>query len=236
MKSRAIVTGMMCGALLAACSKQEGPSIVGHWKAERATVFSAQLPVGPDIVISEQAIRVPGTDGIIALSGITKKSGEAVLEMPYGVGLSFYFDGADRVHLNVPLLGKIYYRRVLDAAPTQVAVTGAVPTVPAPPPAIAVPPASSAPQRPAPAAQSANVIDVAATTDAAPNVATSTSTSPEFDHAVLAARQGDQDLAIDRLRDAFQHGFKNIDELDATPEFAALRSDVRFQALVARYR
>jgi hypothetical protein len=58
----------------------------------------------------------------------------------------------------------------------------------------------------------------------------------DFDQAVLAARSAQPDLAIEHLRDAFKRGFTQFDLLDSTREFDALKSDVRYQALVARYR
>jgi hypothetical protein len=35
------------------CSKSDGPSIIGHWRAERVQVLSAHLPIGPDFVVSQ---------------------------------------------------------------------------------------------------------------------------------------------------------------------------------------
>ena len=58
----------------------------------------------------------------------------------------------------------------------------------------------------------------------------------DYDLAVMAARGGDSDGAIDHLSDAFKLGFRQFAELDSSLDFDALRSDVRFQALVARYR
>jgi hypothetical protein len=224
-----------CGLLLVACSRQDRPSIIGHWQAERATVFSAHLPIGPDIVISEQAVAVPGTEARIPLNGISQKGDEAVLEMQYGVGVSFFFDGPDRIHFDVPLLGKVYYRRVHDAVVTQTApqrdakVQAAGPvTASAVVPAVAV-----QTQRPAPPPVKVAPESVSEDAVAAPPRPIRSSA---FDQAVLAAHQGDQDSAIDHLNEAFRQGFRGFDKIDAAPEFASLRGDVRYQALLAHYR
>jgi len=223
-----------CGLMLAACSRQDRPSIIGHWQAERASIFSALLPVGPDIVISEQAVSVPGTEARIPLNGITRKDDETVLELPYGVGVTFIFDGPDRIHLDAPVLGKIYYLRVHDAVAAQTApkqdagAQAAAPVV-----ASAVVPAAVQTQRPSlPAVQVAS----ASLGEHAPEAPPRPVRPSAFDQAVLAARQGDQDSAIDHLNEALKQGMRGLDKIDATPEFASLREDVRYQALLAHYR
>ncbi|MFM0522092.1 hypothetical protein PQR08_32225 [Caballeronia jiangsuensis] len=226
---------VVCGLMLAACSRQDRPSIIGHWQAERTTVFSAHLPVGPDIVISEQAVAVPGTEAQIPLNGISQKDNEAVLELPYGVGVSFFFDGPDRIHFDAPVLGKVYYRRVHDAiaaqaAPQQDAKAQAAGPVTA---SAVVPAVAVQTQRPpSPPVQVAPV----SLSEHAPEVPHRPVRPSAFDQAVLAARQGDQDSAIDNLNEALKQGFRGFDKIDAAPEFASLRQDVRYQALLAHYR
>ena len=203
--------------LLASCSKAGRPSVLGHWQAERATFFSAHLPVGPDIVISQHAVSVPDTDASIPLNAITLKDNEAVLEMPYGVGVSFYFDGPNRMYLDLPVLGKIYYQRVIDSVSTV-------------PPALATsPPVESTAKR----AESLTTRQVPVPV---PHVDLSVSSPSDFDLALHAAKQGDNELALDSLRRAFSLGFRGFGQLDSAPELAGLRADVRYQALVARYR
>ncbi|MDR5770104.1 MULTISPECIES: TPR end-of-group domain-containing protein [unclassified Caballeronia] len=228
MRLRQLVLPVACAlALVSACSRQDRTSVIGHWQAERTTFFSAQLPVGPDIVIGNDAISVPGTDARIPLSGITQKGDEAVLEMPLGVGLSFFFDGPDRMHLSLPVVGKVYYRRVHDAvaaapvlkqeAPVRTGSTLAASSVVA-----------------APATHPTVTAQAVATPVAA--IPQPSSSTREFDRASLAAQQGDQEAAIDHLSEALRQGFRGFDKLDSAQEFASLRSDVRYQALLARYR
>jgi len=244
----------------AACSKHERPDILGHWRAERMQLYSVQLPVGPDIVIREHEISSPGTDDGIPLSGIERGDDSAVLELPYDVGLSIYFDGPDRMYLKLPLVGRVYYRRVAD----NVAVASASATVAS---ARAVAPASAPADtvvRTVARAPSGTAAVAASDAGVAPDYRVllqhaeaamqggsaqqaqgwleqaeaypSAHPAVDYDLAVLAARAGDTDAALARLGEAFRRGFRHFDQLDSAHDFDALRDDVRYRALVARYR
>ncbi|WP_460900802.1 hypothetical protein [Paraburkholderia jirisanensis] len=216
---------------LGACSKPVEPGVLGHWRAERVTVFSAKLPVGPDLVIGEHRITSPGMDAELPVSGIERKGDETTIDLQYGVGLTFYFDGPDRMYLNVPVLGKVYYRRVADApdAPgTQAAASHGqaaqmqpvqaapqvqqVQAVPPPPAATAGPIVPPAPARATPAGYG------------------------DYQMALLAAQHGSTGDALQFLSDAFKSGFRDFAQLAAAPQFASLRADVRYKALVAHYQ
>jgi hypothetical protein len=56
-----------------------------------------------------------------------------------------------------------------------------------------------------------------------------------FSSAAHAGR-GDSIVALASLQRALEKGFHDFAALDASPHFAALRNDPRFQQLVARYR
>lgn len=229
-------------ALTAGCSKEDDFSILGHWRAERVQVDSLQLPVGPDIEIKEHEVSNTDTGTSITLEGIESKGDEVVLDMPFGVGLSLYFDGPDLMYANMPLVGKIYYRRVRDdtVAAAPVPSASSVSSAPSAPPASAVPVATPTKDRllMQQAEQAmrdgsgeraeALLVQALAYPSAHPAV--------DYDLAVLAARSADPDGAIDHLNEAFKRGFRQFSELDSSPDFDALHSDVRFQALVSRYR
>ncbi|VVD31866.1 conserved exported protein of unknown function [Paraburkholderia dioscoreae] len=230
-------------AFAAACSKSGPPTIIGHWRAERVQVFSAQLPVGPEIVVSEKEISSPGTDVDMSVHGFEAKSGQVTIDLAYGVGLTFYFDGPDRVFLKVPLVGKVYYRRVVDNA----ALASAASSVP-----IVAQPQSVSQAAPVAGAQSGGNHSGPTAVGEQTALATQSvrggsqpasepaeadgQSAAEYQLASAAAKQGQSDAAIDHLNSAFKAGFRDVARLDSSPEFGSLANDVRYQALVARYR
>lgn len=254
--ARGAALAVLASIAATACSKHERPEILGHWRAERWQLYSVGLPVGPDIVIREHAISSPGASASIPLKGISRSDDSALLDLPYGVGVSFYFDGPDRMYLKVPLIGRVYYRRVADgdavvSAGTP-AATAAAPTAPGSAAAGAIVPAAAGP--------SSGAADAGTPTDyrvllqraeaamrsgedgeaqrGLEQAAASPFSHPavDYDFAVLAARAGDTEAAISRLSDAFRQGFRQFDRVDSAREFDAMRTDVRFRALVDRYR
>jgi tetratricopeptide (TPR) repeat protein len=53
--------------------------------------------------------------------------------------------------------------------------------------------------------------------------------------SIYAAR-GEKDKAIAELQESFEKGYRDFATIDASPYFASLRSDVRYQQLIQRYR
>jgi hypothetical protein len=234
--------------LLVACSRQSDVSLIGHWQAERVSFYSVKLPFGPDIVVKEDRISNPSTGIDLPIKNVERKGGEATVDFEYGLGVTFYFDGPDRLHINVPLIGKVYYRRVNDTVPTLVIQAASGPS-PAPATEVAqsTPPASSVaaqvtvqqPVNPAPAVVPAAVQAPAEHGSAAnpfnPDQPVQGADS-DYQKALAAARSGQQDQALDYLNAAFRGGFRDFGRLDGAAELADLRSDVRYRALVDRYR
>jgi eukaryotic-like serine/threonine-protein kinase len=58
----------------------------------------------------------------------------------------------------------------------------------------------------------------------------------QFWRATAYSAKGDNDKALDSLQRAFKLGFRDFKALDASPYFAKLRSDPRYQKLLAQYR
>ncbi|XUW92788.1 hypothetical protein OH764_23670 [Burkholderia sp. M6-3] len=192
--------------------------------------------------MSASEIVTPDTGASVRVTGIEAKGGTATVDMPYGVELKFFFDGPDRMYLKAPLVGRVYYRRVAEPArASQLAISSTVVeatgeqqgTAPAgkrisvgvtPTPSQIGPKASgSAYPTTAPLAR-------------APGQSTGELGVKQYERALLAARQGQVDGAIDNLNSALKAGFREFAVLDSAPEMAELRKDVRYRALVARYR
>jgi hypothetical protein len=54
--------------------------------------------------------------------------------------------------------------------------------------------------------------------------------------AAIYSAKGDKDKSLAAVQQALQTGFRDFAVLDASPYFANLRSDPRYQKLVAQYR
>lgn len=259
------VLGVALTALsLVGCSKPDGPSIVGHWRAERVQVLSAHLPIGPDFMVSEHELASPDAEVRIPIEAIETKRNEAIVDFAYGVGLSFYFDGPDRMYVEVPLAGKLYYRRIKDGSGSG-SVTQAAAALPA---AAASPAMNSAPTAAINTAMSKQPTLAGASTGTrvqseptykttikqgelsmsqgqlsnAETLLMQASAEPaahpavDYDLALVKIQEADPDAAIRHLGDAFARGFRGFDIIDRDRSFDAIRSDVRFTALVSRYR
>ncbi|WP_143266388.1 TPR end-of-group domain-containing protein [Paraburkholderia caledonica] len=192
--------------------------------------------------MSASEIVTPDTGASVRVTGVEVKGGTATVDMPYGVGLKFFFDGPDRMYLKAPLVGRVYYRRVAEPARASQLATSST-----------VVEATEEQQATAPAGKRISVgvtptptqIGLKASGSAGPTTAFVVGTpgqstgepgATQYDRAVLAATQGQIDDAIDNLDSALKAGFREFAVLDSAPEMAELRKDVRYQALVARYR
>lgn len=215
--------GFLCTALVAAlvavaaCSRTEPQQLIGHWRAERQKVLSINLPIGPEFEVREHELVPLGAGVAIPISSLSSKDNEVTAELPAGIGLSFYFEGLDRMYVDVPLVGKLYYQRV--KAPE--ALAAAAPAMTPTPARASSAPAAAASVPPTPAE---------------PARQTAPQGTADYDIAILMMRQANPDAAVRSLGDAFAHGFRDFGKLEASVELAPLRADVRYQALLARYR
>ena len=67
-------------------------------------------------------------------------------------------------------------------------------------------------------------------------VATEKTTMEQYWRAAIYSAKGDKDKSFAFMQEALQTGFRDFAVLDASPYFANLRSDPRYQKLVAQYR
>jgi hypothetical protein len=249
--------------VLSSCSKGDGTRIFGHWHADRFKLQGLYIPIGPDIVITEHELHVLDTDVHVPIGSISEEGNEVVVNLPAAVGLSFYFEDTDRMFFDVPLAGKIHYQRVKDK-PLAVMITPEsvqIPStdtnttiktnrqniyisgnsVPEQPKQFSItPPASSSltldlVHRAETRMEENNLIEAQALLLHAQELEAE---HPIVDYnlAILRMRQSNSEEAIRHLNEAFKHGFRAFILLDSNPDLTPLKSDVRYGALVSRYR
>lgn len=194
-------------AMLAACSAGEPKRIIGHWEAENFQLQGLGLPIGPALDIDADALRVSGSAISLPISRMEATGDDVKLLVPGGVNLTFRFDSGDRMHIDVPLLGSVYYQR---RGATPAAAAPVAPTVQATAPAPAVP--TRPPAGPLPPGEAS------------------------FTRAHSLAQAHDADEALRQLEQALQQGYRNWGQLDASEPLQALRNDPRYEAMMARWR
>lgn len=254
-----IIHVILLALVLNSCSKNDGSQIYGHWRAERLEVHSIKLPIGYDFVVSRESVTSLEGGVSFPISSITAQDNVVVLDVPMGIGLSFYFVGADRMYFDVPFVGPIYFNRVRDVAPPTAVQPAAlaVPTVSVQPPnplpysSVEAPHSKTIATAPRPMEDRISLADwlrdaesqiKAGNFDEAESLLIQAKRqfedAPllEFNLAVLRVHQGDQDMAIRHLADAFRHGFRAYGLLENSKALASLKSDPRYEALLARYR
>lgn len=253
----------LLAVIFTACSnsKNDTQRILGHWESDRIQIQSIYLPVGPkfsvylnELVSFDHAIKIP-------ISEIISKGNEVTLNMATGFGLSFYFESNDHIYVDAPLIGKIYFHKVnengvgilknndplpVTSSPQQVfeeskitpaAATGIIKTLPE------VPAASRIEDSSLEALINAATLDYVqgrrqSAEDLISKAKIKFKEEPRLDFLLARLRliQGDQDLTIRHLARAFKNGFRTFSLLDDTADFDAIKSDSRYQALLARYR
>ncbi|HRF11923.1 MAG TPA: hypothetical protein PLR37_07295 [Candidatus Accumulibacter phosphatis] len=260
---------LACAIALASCSEEvgDGAKIQGHWRAERFKLQSLNLPIGPELVFTAHELHVLGADVQVPIFSFSEKGNEVVVEVPVGpagVGLSFYFEGQDRMYFDVPLGGKIYYQRLSDtrqiatpghaqeakAATVIASATKAfaadfqVEREPTPPrQTVGIPISTAAPDlvpldlvRQAQVKMDGNNLSEAEALLLQAKALDGEHPMVDYHLAILRTRQADGDAGIRHLNDAFRHGFRAFTLLDANPDFVVLKSDVRYEALISRYK
>ena len=221
--------GVALAILLSACTKPDGKRILGHWRAEPLQLQGIRVPMGPEFVVGHNELCSLNGEVDIPISSITERDDKITLDIPLGLGLTFQFEGNDRMFFEVPLIGqKIYYRRTSDA--TSTAVSKIEPS--SSPRAVTAPPSGTV-------QLSREVVAAAPVSAASPQqVERQHGSDPmaDYNQSVLHMRQGDADAAVRSLRDAFEHGFRDFQLLENSQDLIQLRSDPRYTALVTRYR
>lgn len=230
--------GLVLVTLLSACSKPDGRRILGHWRAEQMQLQGLRLPMGPDFVVREDELRSTNGEIRIPVSSITETGGKITLNVPFGLGLAFEIEGADRISFEIPLIGeKVYYRRVSDeslivASPPPVSI----PVTPLP---SKIGPTSAPSTTPILAQQAVPKIEISVESASLPLSSAQKKDGESlayYNQSIFYMRQGNSDAAVRSLRDAFEYGFRDFERLDASPDLMALKRDPRYVALISRYR
>jgi predicted secreted protein len=249
---------------LATCAKPDGSRILGHWRAEQLQIQSIGVPMGPDFVLNRHELTAVEGDLHIPITSLTEAGDTVTVEAPFGISLSFTFESADRMYFDLPLVGRIHYRRIHNEGPgAQSSALPALPAFPATAPLIAsaTPPSntliayaaargssSTSLRSPAPELSMLQRVQVAELEiadshfDAAEHLLLQAreldGDNPMVDYhlAILRVHQSDHEAAIHHLDDAFNHGFRAFSLLEASPDLAPLKADPRYAALIARYR
>jgi hypothetical protein len=209
---------VLCGlglALLAACNSSEPERIIGHWEAENFKLDGIGLPIGPQLDIDAGTLRVGGTAMSLPITRMEGQRDEVRLVVPGGVDLTFRFDSRDRMHIDLPLLGAVYYQR-------RAAAPAAAAPVPAP--------------APAPAPESATVAQPVLSPGPAALPLPATPADASFARAATLAQGHDADGALRELEQALRQGYRNWTQLDGSAPLQALRDDPRYDAMMARWR
>lgn len=197
------------------CSRQDGSKIIGHWRAERFEVMSLKLPIAPELRISRDRL-MAGTETALPVEAITQDGDEITLDLPMHVGLSFHLVDDNRMYIDLPLVDRIYYRRVApDSDPRPVALV----TPASAPPVASVPATADRQDRRAGLA----------------NPGEGARPPSRYGQALDALRLGDQDGAVRLLHQALEERSVNAALVQRAPEWDVMRGDVRLQALLARY-
>lgn len=231
---------------LCACSRPDGNRILGHWHSESMMLGSLNLPIAPDILIQPGNLVAVASGARVPIESVSARDSEVILTFAAGLGLSFFFESDDRMFVDVPFFGKVYYERVAETpAVVTAAAIGSGPRLEGtePPPVVGsnalgkwIQPtvsqlfnaadgkaAAGLWTQPQELLQQARAVD--------PDMA-----SIDYRLAVNAMKFSDADAAVRHLADSLAKGFTSIGRIEAEPAFKPLRQDVRYIALMARYR
>lgn len=263
---RGLLTAFAFTATLAGvgCSNGDsGPPITGNWEAEDLRIDSLMVPIGPRLEISQTEVVIPALETRLPIVAIERPSrDEVTLRFPL-LGWTVYFDSADRIHMDVPLMGRVYYRRVDQgggASPSP-ALSGTPSLSRNLPQALDTssgasevlkdlvgsksPPTHTSSAAKAdlvaelelvPASMARGEFDTAEASISAARVAGTSDSEIALERVCLALLRGDPDTALRSLSEALQSGLLKWSAVEREPRLAPLAQDVRFQALLARHR
>ncbi|MFZ3142134.1 hypothetical protein [Polaromonas sp.] len=229
-----------------ACDQRADPKIIeGHWVAENFRIQSIQLPIGPDLFISKDSIGLGSGLEPVQLSGIGADGSEVTLKTEFGFDVVFVFENKDRMYFTVPFSNnRIYYQRASDIMTTvisrattsqasiQASATAQVQAL-SMPSGVLVAAAALAPTSPSLHEAVVSKQDIS---NQDPDLQQQPASETQYQQALTALRQGDEDASLRFLSVALANGFADWQRLEQEPLFDTLHDDMRFQVLQSRWK
>ncbi len=230
--------------LVTGCEKHPDPkNIEGHWVAEEFRVESVSLPIGPELHITQNQLWLGTSTAPMKLRGIIADGKDVTLKTELGLNIIFSFENKDRMYFSIPFVGeRIYYKRdTMNAAVSASATPREAKPKQSP---MAVNVQTSPPHTPtaiplssvSPAPVTSNPTAAVITQDMNTQIHVSSASETQYELALQAMRDGDNDAALRSLSTALASGFSDWQRIDEEPLLAALANDVRFQVLRSRWK
>lgn len=230
--------------LVTGCEKHPDPkNIEGHWVAEEFRVESVSLPIGPELHITQNQLWLGTSTAPMKLRGIIADGKDVTLKTELGLNIIFSFENKDRMYFSIPFVGeRIYYKRdTMNAAVSASATPREAKSKQSP---MAVNVQTSPPHTPtaiplssvSPAPVTSNPTAAVITQDMNTQIHVSSASETQYELALQAMRDGDNDAALRSLSTALASGFSDWQRIDEEPLLAALANDVRFQVLRSRWK
>lgn len=230
--------------LVTGCEKHPDPkNIEGHWVAEEFRVESVSLPIGPELHITQNQLWLGTSTAPMKLRGIIADGKDVTLKTELGLNIIFSFENKDRMYFSIPFVGeRIYYKRDTMYAAVSASATPreakpkqspmAVNVQTSPPHTPTAIPLSSV----SPAPVTSNPTAAVITQDINTQIHVSSASETQYELALQAMRDGNNDAALRSLSTALASGFSDWQRIDEEPLLAALANDVRFQVLRSRWK
>lgn len=230
--------------LVTGCEKHPDPkNIEGHWVAEEFRVESVSLPIGPELHITQNQLWLGTSTAPMKLKGIIADGKDVTLKTELGLNIIFSFENKDRMYFSIPFVGeRIYYKRDTMYAAVSASATPreakskqspmAVSVQTSPPLTPTAMPLSSV----SPAPVTSNPTAAVITQDMNTQIHVSSASETQYELALQAMRDGNNDAALRSLSTALASGFSDWQRIDEEPLLAALANDVRFQVLRSRWK
>ncbi len=231
-----------------ACGQRTDPNTIeGHWVADNFRIQGIKLPIGPDLFISKDSLGFGTSLTSVQLNGIGANGSEVTLKTQYGLDIVFAFENNDRMYFTVPFSGdRIYYQRADETKTAAVSLATAI-TSQGSIQASAATQVQASTERftstvavpalaPAAPSRQAAVVPKQESYNQGPDLHQQPAFETQYQQALAALRQGDEDASLRSLSAALSNGFTDWRRIEQESLFGRLRNDIRFQVLQSRWK